>query len=103
MCVQGDPSAVPEIVENIKALLGKKPMFGICMGHQIIGQVVGGKTFKLKFGHHGANHPIRFDKDGVRRPFPSQYLMSQLEYHHHLVEFVLERMICPLDEKQAVC
>jgi carbamoyl-phosphate synthase small subunit len=51
-------------VENIKALLGKKPMFGICMGHQIIGQVVGGKTFKLKFGHHGANHPIRFNTNG---------------------------------------
>lgn len=57
---------MPEIVENIKALLGVKPMFGICMGHQILGQVVGGKTFKLKFGHHGGNHPIRYDKDGTR-------------------------------------
>lgn len=70
--LQGDPSAVPKIVENIKTLLGVKPMFGICMGHQILGQVVGGKTFKLKFGHHGANHPIRYDKDGAppARPRP---------------------------------
>jgi carbamoyl-phosphate synthase small subunit len=60
----GDPSAVPQIVENIKTLLGQKPMFGICMGHQILGQVAGGTTFKLKFGHHGGNHPIRHDKDG---------------------------------------
>jgi carbamoyl-phosphate synthase small subunit len=60
----GDPSAVPQIVENIKELLGQKPMFGICMGHQILGQVVGGTTFKLKFGHHGGNHPIRHNKDG---------------------------------------
>jgi carbamoyl-phosphate synthase small subunit len=105
--LQGDPSAVPQIVDNIKALLGQKPMFGICMGHQILGQVsaaasgqrgddrhceqallqpkysvqqdwpfsmmfrfdtrpqvVGGTTFKLKFGHHGGNHPIRHNKDG---------------------------------------
>lgn len=55
----GDPSAAPYAVENAKAILGKKPMFGICMGHQILGQAFGGKTFKLKFGHHGGNHPIR--------------------------------------------
>lgn len=56
---QGDPSAAPYAVENAKAILGKKPVFGICMGHQILGQAFGGKTFKLKFGHHGGNHPIR--------------------------------------------
>eukprot|EP00898_Chlorokybus_atmophyticus_P000403 jgi/Chlat1/1363/Chrsp119S01781 len=55
----GDPSAVPYAVENIKQLLGKVPVFGICMGHQLLGQAFGGKTFKLKFGHHGGNHPIR--------------------------------------------
>ena len=57
--VQGDPSAAPYAVDNAKAILGKKPVFGICMGHQVLGQAFGGKTFKLLFGHHGGNHPIR--------------------------------------------
>lgn len=55
----GDPSAVPYAVANAKAILGQKPVFGICMGHQVLGQAFGGSTFKLKFGHHGGNHPIR--------------------------------------------
>eukprot|EP00210_Caulerpa_lentillifera_P003265 g3116.t1 len=55
----GDPSAAPYAVQSARALIGKKPMFGICMGHQILGQAFGGSTFKLKFGHHGGNHPIR--------------------------------------------
>lgn len=55
---------MPQIVENVKALLGKKPLFGICMGHQILGQALGGTTFKLKFGHHGGNHPIRYGPTG---------------------------------------
>ena len=59
MLLQGDPSATPYTVENAKALLGKKPIFGICMGHQVLGQALGGTTFKLPFGHHGGNHPIR--------------------------------------------
>ena len=54
----GDPSAVPYIVEEIKKLLGVKPIFGICFGHQLLGQALGGKTYKLKFGHRGANHPV---------------------------------------------
>jgi carbamoyl-phosphate synthase small subunit len=54
----GDPSAVPYIVAELKKLLGKKPMFGICFGHQLLGQALGGKTYKLKFGHRGANHPV---------------------------------------------
>jgi carbamoyl-phosphate synthase small subunit len=62
--VQGDPSAAPYAVENAKAILGKKPVFGICMGHQILGQAFGGKTFKLKFGHHVGNHPIRHNPSG---------------------------------------
>src|SRR5213078_4909648 len=45
-------------IRNVKALLGKKPMFGICLGHQIMGLAFGGKTFKLKFGHHGGNQPV---------------------------------------------
>ena len=62
--MQGDPSAAPYAVENAKQILGKKPVFGICMGHQILGQAFGGKTFKLKFGHHGGNHPIRYNPTG---------------------------------------
>lgn len=54
----GDPAAVTEGIETTKALLGeKKPIFGICMGHQILGLSMGAKTFKLKFGHRGLNHP----------------------------------------------
>jgi len=60
----GDPSAVPYAVENAKAIIGKKPVFGICMGHQVLGQAFGASTFKLPFGHHGGNHPIRFQPDG---------------------------------------
>jgi len=55
----GDPSAAPYAVDNARTILGAKPVFGICMGHQLLGQAFGGKTFKLKFGHHGGNHPIR--------------------------------------------
>ncbi|KAJ6308603.1 hypothetical protein OIU76_018231 [Salix suchowensis] len=49
----GDPSAVPYAVKTVKELLGNVPVFGICMGHQLLGQALGGKTFKMKFGHHG--------------------------------------------------
>ncbi|NOZ64669.1 MAG: glutamine-hydrolyzing carbamoyl-phosphate synthase small subunit [Caldiserica bacterium] len=55
----GDPSAVPYIVETVKKLIADNiPLFGICFGHQILGQALGGTTFKLKFGHHGGNHPV---------------------------------------------
>ncbi|MBN1665345.1 MAG: glutamine-hydrolyzing carbamoyl-phosphate synthase small subunit [Deltaproteobacteria bacterium] len=55
----GDPAALPYIVETARGLLGKVPLFGICLGHQILGQAVGGKTAKLKFGHHGVNQPVK--------------------------------------------
>jgi carbamoyl-phosphate synthase small subunit len=54
----GDPSVCTEAIDNVKKILGKKPVFGICLGHQIIGLALGAKTYKLKFGHHGANHPV---------------------------------------------
>ncbi len=60
----GDPSAVPYIVNELKKLLGVKPIFGICFGHQLLGQALGGKTYKLKFGHRGANHPVMDMKTG---------------------------------------
>ncbi|UCG78106.1 MAG: glutamine-hydrolyzing carbamoyl-phosphate synthase small subunit [Nitrospirota bacterium] len=55
----GDPGAVKYGIENAKKLLGKKPVFGICLGHQILGLAMGGDTYKLKFGHHGGNHPVK--------------------------------------------
>jgi len=54
----GDPDAVPYAKENVQKLIGEKPIFGICLGHQIMGLALGGKTFKLKFGHHGGNQPV---------------------------------------------
>ncbi len=55
----GDPAAVSYAVENVKKLLGKVPIFGICLGHQILSLALGGRTYKLKFGHRGANHPVK--------------------------------------------
>ena len=55
----GDPQGVPYVIETVRNLIGKKPIFGICLGHQILGLALGGRTYKLGFGHHGANHPVR--------------------------------------------
>ena len=60
----GDPSALPYIVNAARAVIGKMPVFGICLGHQIIGQAVGGYTEKLKFGHHGINQPVKNEVTG---------------------------------------
>jgi len=55
----GDPAAVGAGIDNVRALLGQVPMFGICLGHQIMSLALGARTFKLRFGHHGGNHPVR--------------------------------------------
>ena len=55
----GDPEGVPYLIEAVRELLGRVPVFGICLGHQIMGLAAGGRTYKLPFGHHGANHPVK--------------------------------------------
>jgi carbamoyl-phosphate synthase small subunit len=55
----GDPEPVKYAVTCVRELLGKVPVFGICLGHQILGLALGGITYKLKFGHHGGNHPVK--------------------------------------------
>ncbi len=60
----GDPCDVPEVIETLKALRGRVPMFGICLGHQLLALSYGAKTYKLKFGHRGGNHPVRDIRTG---------------------------------------
>jgi carbamoyl-phosphate synthase small subunit len=60
----GDPEPVDYAVRAIQKLLGRVPVFGICLGHQLTGLALGGKTYKLKFGHHGGNHPVRNNTNG---------------------------------------
>lgn len=67
----GDPAAVKGLPDTIRELLGVTPLFGICMGHQLLGHAVGGTTYKLPFGHHGGNHPIR-DSDTGKVEITSQ-------------------------------
>lgn len=60
----GDPAALPYLVETARNLMGQLPVFGICLGHQILGQALGGETTKLKFGHHGLNQPAKNTRNG---------------------------------------
>ena len=61
----GDPSAVTYAIENVQKLLGRKPLFGICLGHQIMGLALGGRSFKMKFGHRGGNQPVQVAESGA--------------------------------------
>jgi carbamoyl-phosphate synthase small subunit len=55
----GDPAVLLPLIEKVKTLIGKLPLFGICLGHQLISLALGARSFKMKFGHHGINHPVR--------------------------------------------
>ena len=55
----GDPGALGAIAAQVADLVGKRPLFGICLGHQVLAAALGGSTYKLPFGHHGSNHPVR--------------------------------------------
>jgi len=61
----GDPEPLTGPTEAVRGLLGRVPVFGICLGHQVMGRAIGADTFKLAFGHHGANHPVRRLDDGL--------------------------------------
>lgn len=60
----GDPAMATYAIESVKKLLGTKPLFGVCMGHQILGLALGGQTYKMKFGHRGVNQPVRNEQSG---------------------------------------
>ena len=82
----GDPEDLSGIVENVKSIVGKKPIVGICLGHQILALSLGGKTKKLKFGHRGCNHPVKdIDKNRV-------YITSQ---NHGYYVYVLPKRVRP--------
>lgn len=67
----GDPAAVTYVIQTVRELVGQIPIFGICLGNQMIGLALGGKTYKLRFGHHGANHPVK-DLESGRISITSQ-------------------------------
>ena len=81
----GDPEDLPEVLETIRHFVGKLPISGICLGHQLLGLALGGKTKKLKFGHRGCNHPVKdLEKNKI-------YISSQ--NHGYVVYELPEKMV----------
>ena len=104
----GDPEDVPEVTATVKQLIGKVPIFGICLGHQIISLAYGGKTYKLKFGHRGGNHPVKNLKTGKIEMtsqnhsyavIPESLSGSPLEITHmNLLDNTVEGAECQADQ-----
>ncbi|MBQ2513188.1 MAG: glutamine-hydrolyzing carbamoyl-phosphate synthase small subunit [Clostridia bacterium] len=101
----GDPADVPETAKTAAALIGRLPVFGICLGHQILSIAMGAKTYKLKFGHRGGNHPVR-DLDTGRIEITSQnhsYAVDEESLagtglkvtHRNLLDGTVEGVSCP--------
>jgi carbamoyl-phosphate synthase small subunit len=76
----GDPEPVDYAVKAIRDMMGRVPVFGICLGHQLCGLALGGRTYKLKFGHHGGNHPVRNNSTGAVDP--DSINLSEVELTH---------------------
>lgn len=103
----GDPTDVPQTIETIRQLLGTVPLFGICLGHQIISLAYGAKTYKLKFGHRGSNHPVK-NLDTGKIEITSQnhsYAVDKNSLartplaitHVNLLDHTIEGVICEKD------
>ena len=101
----GDPRDVPELAETVRALRGRYPIFGICLGHQVISLAYGAQTYKLKFGHRGGNHPVRDLKTGKIEITSQNHSyavdLASLEgtgltaTHINLLDHTVEGMACP--------
>lgn len=102
----GDPAACVEAIANIKVLLGKKPIFGICLGHQILSLALGAKTYKLKFGHRGGNQPVKDLQTGRveitaqnhgfavdDKSLPSDLVVTHLNLNDHTIEGVAHQTL----------
>jgi len=99
----GDPAAVTGATERVRALLGEVPVFGICLGHQILAQALGASTYKLPFGHHGGNHPVRRFATGTVEitsqnhnyaVVPGTFAASVETSHINLNDGVIEGFVC---------
>ena len=103
----GDPEDVPEVTATVRQLIGKVPIFGICLGHQILSLAYGGKTYKLKFGHRGGNHPVKNLRTGKIEMtsqnhsyavIPESLAGSKLEItHRNLLDNTVEGAECTAD------
>ena len=108
----GDPTDVPETVATVKALIGRYPIFGVCLGHQILSLAYGAKTYKLKFGHRGGNHPV-LDLDTGKIEISSQnhsYAVDESSLaktplrvtHRNLLDGTVEGVACEKDSAFSV-